>query len=61
MSQTIAKTAAAPSLCQGCVNWQLFQGKCWFFWDAKQECSQYRLDNWGNTQHKTVRQRFDVF
>ena len=59
--ETKIAQSTAPSLCQGCVNWQLFGGKCFFYWEGKQECSQYRVDQWGNAAHKSVKQRFDLF
>jgi len=27
-------------ICENCLNWKDFKGKCWYFWEKKKECSQ---------------------
>ena len=27
-----------------CASWGRFKDKCWFYWDGKKECSQFRDD-----------------
>jgi len=34
----------APA-CQGCEMWEKNGAKCWFFWEHKRECSQYKGDS----------------
>jgi len=30
------------SVCQGCMSWKVFGHKCYFYWEQKKECSQFR-------------------
>ncbi len=50
-----------PLVCQGCMNFKFFNTKCWFFWEGKKECSQFRVDAEGNTRFRSVKDRFDIF
>tara|TARA_Y100000310_G_scaffold296092_2_gene328063 strand:+ start:664 stop:819 length:156 start_codon:yes stop_codon:yes gene_type:complete len=31
-------------VCQGCRSFKTFGRKCWFFWESKKSCSQFRKD-----------------
>ncbi|HLC47098.1 MAG TPA: hypothetical protein VJI75_05190 [Candidatus Nanoarchaeia archaeon] len=37
------KAAAGDDhVCTECVNWKDFKRQCWFYWESKKECSQFR-------------------
>lgn len=27
--------------CEGCMHWDNFGNKCWYFWELKKECSMH--------------------
>jgi len=31
----------APDCCKGCVNWELFGKKCYYYWDLKKSCTMH--------------------
>lgn len=31
-------------VCRECASWKIFKEKCWFYWDGKKECSQFKDD-----------------
>ena len=34
-----------PSCCVGCVRWEKFGKKCFYYWENKKECSMW-ADDW---------------
>jgi len=28
-------------VCNGCMNWDRFEKKCWVYWDLKKDCSHF--------------------
>ena len=35
------KKGVSP-VCDGCAQWGVFKEKCWFYWELKKECSQFK-------------------
>ncbi len=42
-------------VCRDCASWKLFGEKCWFFWEDKKECSQFRDDEMSEPRHRNTR------
>lgn len=41
-------------LCDDCFNFKMFGKKCFFYWDEKRECSQFRDAGEDEPKHKSV-------
>ena len=48
------KSKEEPHLCKGCDQWQVFGGKCWFYWDGKKECTQ------STSGYRDIREHFEI-
>lgn len=44
----------APELCKGCINWENFSEKCWFFWHEKKECANH------SDGFRSVKESFEI-
>ncbi|MBS3131041.1 hypothetical protein J4212_01290 [Candidatus Woesearchaeota archaeon] len=33
-----------PPCCAGCIRWERFGKKCWYFWENKKECTMWTSD-----------------
>lgn len=42
-------------VCKECASWKVFKEKCWFFWDGKKECSQFKDDDFSEPKYKDVK------
>jgi len=34
-----------PPCCAGCIRWERFGKKCWYFWENKKECTMLIIVN----------------
>jgi len=46
-------------ICKDCVNWKEFSAGCWFHWDDKKECSQFRNSFAEDTKLKSSKKRIE--
>ena len=30
-----------PACCAGCVRWEKFGNKCWYYWEGKKHCTMW--------------------
>jgi hypothetical protein len=42
-------------LCKECASWNRHKEKCWFFWEGKKECSQFKDDDFSEPKYKDVK------
>jgi len=42
-------------VCKECAAWQQHQHKCWFYWEGKKECTQFKEDMLSEPKHKNMR------
>ncbi|MCX8147399.1 MAG: hypothetical protein N3D84_02940 [Candidatus Woesearchaeota archaeon] len=47
--------APENDLCKDCANWKNFREKCWFYWEEKKECSQFKEDILSEPRYKNIR------
>jgi len=40
------------ALCDGCVNSKSFGKKCWFYWELKKQCSQFKKSPGAETEFR---------
>jgi len=33
------------ALCENCANYKQHKEKCWFYWENKKQCSQFKKDH----------------
>ncbi|MBI2564578.1 hypothetical protein HYV79_01150 [Candidatus Woesearchaeota archaeon] len=45
-------------VCEGCQNYKLFKEKCWFYWENKRICTQYRESFGQEPEFKTAKENF---
>ena len=34
-----------PACCVGCVRWEKFGNKCWYYWEGKKHCTMW-IGSW---------------
>ncbi|MBD3312855.1 hypothetical protein GF345_00265 [Candidatus Woesearchaeota archaeon] len=42
-------------VCKECASWKIFGSKCWFYWDNKAECSQFKDDQMSEPKYRNTR------
>lgn len=42
-------------LCRECASWKRHAEKCWFYWEGKKECSQFRDDDLSESKYRNVK------
>ena len=44
-SQQKSEQKNVPSCCAGCVRWEKFGKKCWYYWEGKKHCTMW-IGSW---------------
>lgn len=42
-------------LCRECASWKRHREKCWFYWEGKKECSQFKDDDFSEAKYRNVK------
>ena len=61
MPETPESEPLTSKVCEGCASFKVFGRGCWFFWEAKKECSQFRSGDTSNPEFKSVKENFELF
>ncbi|MBU0536173.1 MAG: hypothetical protein KKE20_04360 [Nanoarchaeota archaeon] len=43
-------------VCKECASWNIFMDRCWFYWEGKKECSQFKDDHMSEPKYRNTKQ-----